>query len=192
MQKFSRFLVLGIAVLSMTFVLQAQDLTLEEVAANSADYYGQELTLEGTIENFLSPHVFIVGEDALIDNDQVLAINRSGQVLPLNVMEGSYIVVTGTIYPSLNEVENGAVLDGLFIDPEVGNNDYYGSLNLMDNTGEVMEATEDPMNMMTDWGSFNLDTTSYFYNGRLARDYDDHTVLVIDSVNAVSVINNEE
>lgn len=257
--KSLRHLVLGIMMLMIALAVQAQDGTIEDVAANPANYYGQELTLSGTIENFLSPHVFVLGEDAAIDNDQVLVINRSGQVFPMNIMEGTYVTVTGTIYPSITERNNGATLDNFVIDSEVGNNNYYGTLDnmtmgsggvILETTAEATDAasmgevgtsstgdiggnnagatttgatgaegattadasstgtttsldstampsdptggtgstnTDTSMGMLYDWGSFNLDTTSFYYNGWFADQYDNYTVMVVTSMNAVSL-----
>jgi hypothetical protein len=221
MKKLLRsFVIVLLVVFALGIGLQAQEVSLEEVAANSSDYYGQQLTLTGTIENFLSPHIFILGEDSLLDNDQVLVINRSGQVLPLMIAEGSFVTVSGTIYPSRSEWSNGTFAEGFtdfVIDPEVGSNNYYGSLRGMSpnagtnagtNTGQAgAEATADAMgqagaeatadvmgqtSMVGDWGSFDVDTTSFYYNGWFLEDYADYTVLVLTDVNSVLVTPEEQ
>lgn len=161
--------------------------TLESVAADSASYYGQEITLEGIIQDYLSPHVFVLGEDALIDNDQVLVINRSGQVFSPQLMQNSRVLVTGTIQPSRDAWEAGDVIEGFEVDGEVGSNNYYGTLS----NPEMETETDDEM-MMNSFGSFDIDMTSLYYNGRLMEEYDSYTIFVVTSVDAVTMHEPEE
>lgn len=115
---FSLLLVLVIGLLSFGAVA-AQDATatpagdnvevittLEDLTANSDSYVGQEVTLEGVIEELLNVRTFVLGEGAALDNDQVLVINNTGQEFDLNVTRDQQVRLTGTVYPS---IENGGV-----------------------------------------------------------------------------------
>lgn len=87
------------------------DGNLEAVTSDSENWYGQIVTLEGTVQDFVNARIFAVGEDALLDSDQVLVVNNSTIALPPEVMEGARIRVTGRIHPSLVAVEEGAQTD---------------------------------------------------------------------------------
>ncbi len=179
MKKLLRLATLLVVLASTVLILNAQ--TLEDVTDDSASYYGQQVTLEGVVQNFLSPHVFVLGEDTFLDNDQVLVINRSGQVFAPNIYEEARVSVSGVIQPSRDAWENGDVVDLFEIDSEVGTGDYWG--DIQDDVD--MNADAD---MNNNFGTFNVDATSLYYNGRLSDDYDHFTVLVVTDINTLSVI----
>ena len=80
---------------------------LETVTGDSAPWYGQVVTLEGEIGDFISTRMFTLGEGAALDNDQVLVVNNSVRMFPPEVMEHARIRVTGRIHPSLEAVNQG-------------------------------------------------------------------------------------
>jgi hypothetical protein len=77
------------------------------VTGDSAPWYGQVVTLEGEIGDFISTRMFTLGEGAALDNDQVLVVNNSTHTFPPEVMEHARIRVTGRIHPSLEAVNQG-------------------------------------------------------------------------------------
>ncbi len=190
MKKVLRLATLLTVLASTVLLLNAQ--TLEDVTDDSASYYGQQVTLEGVVQNFLSPHVFVLGEDTFLDNDQVLVINRSGQVFGPNIYEEARVTVSGVIQPSRDAWENGDAIDAFEIDSEVGTNDNWGDIRDDMNMNVDAEATEDMtdanMDMNSNFGTFNVDTTSLYYNGRLSDNFDNYTVLVITEMNTLSVV----
>lgn len=117
------------------------DGTLEDVTANSPDFYGSVVTLEGYVGEFVNSYTFSLGENATLDNDLVLVINNSSHPLRADVMVGAKIQVTGRVHPSLEAVNDGVETNfvPLFIDIDI----------IDDNDGDEMVATE----MATDVGA---------------------------------------
>jgi hypothetical protein len=74
--------------------------TLENLTADPKSYVGQQVSLEGTVEDMLNVRAFILGENAPIDNDQVLVINTSGKEFDIRLTKGARFRVTGTVYAS--------------------------------------------------------------------------------------------
>ena len=106
-----------IALLAFTSVTLAQDATatprpqaaqgipveginLESITADAASHYGQQVTIEGVVEEILNVRAFILGEAAELDNDQILVINNTGEEFDLRLTTGARVIITGTIYPS--------------------------------------------------------------------------------------------
>ncbi|MCC6616374.1 MAG: hypothetical protein IT320_23070 [Anaerolineae bacterium] len=83
--------------------------TLEEVTADSASFYGSEVTIEGLVETFLNVNMFVLSEGAALDDDRVLVINNSGQPFPADVVVGAHVLVTGVIHPSRGEYHEGGM-----------------------------------------------------------------------------------
>ena len=94
----------------------AVDGTIQSVTSNSDEYYGEVVTLEGEIGEFVNSYAFALGEGAAIDNDLVLVVNQSGEPFPQEIMVEAYVRVTGRVHPSLIAVEEGAQTDfgGIF------------------------------------------------------------------------------
>ena len=111
--------------------------TLETVTADSTAYYGQEVVLEGVIEEFLNRRTFILGEGAELDNDMVLVINNAAQELPLNLVVGERVQIRGIIAPPY--IDGG--LEGVL------NNYINMTANMVPQQPEVQEepATEETM-----------------------------------------------
>lgn len=115
-----------VALLSMGAIAMAQETddtadgaTLETVTGDSASFFGQEVTLEGEVIEFLNPRIFVLGEGAALDDDKVLVINNTNRELNLSLITGERARLTGTIVPSFNEggigqvINNGIHLDGM-------------------------------------------------------------------------------
>lgn len=124
MKKQIMFIVLALAVMPLSFAFAQEateapstenvefQTTLEDLTANSADFYGQQVTIEGTIENLLNVRTFVLGEAVAVDNDQVLVINNTGEEFDFRVMDGQMARLTGTVYPSINEGGMGQLMSG--------------------------------------------------------------------------------
>ena len=69
---------------------------LEEVSENPDIYYGQEIALEGEIEEIRNDYAFTLKEEQLIGGDDLLIINATGELIP---QEDETVVVTGTVRP---------------------------------------------------------------------------------------------
>ncbi|MBI5668551.1 MAG: hypothetical protein HZC41_11145 [Chloroflexi bacterium] len=80
--------------------------SLEDVTADSEAFYGQTITLEGVIETIINVKMLVLGEGAVIDNDQVLVVNTSGQDFDLSVTEGQRVQITGVVHPSWAEMND--------------------------------------------------------------------------------------
>ncbi|MBZ0296040.1 MAG: DUF4131 domain-containing protein [Anaerolineae bacterium] len=108
--------------------------TLESVTADTASYIGQEVTLEGVIEELVNVRAFTLGEGAALDDDKVLVVNNSGHEFDLRITAGQRIRITGIVHP--NYLDNGL--------SEI-------TTNLPMVTDEApMEMTEEPMAEMTE------------------------------------------
>jgi hypothetical protein len=77
--------------------------TLENLTADPKSYYGQQVSLEGVVEDMLNVRAFILGEGAPVDNDQVLVINTSGKEFDIRLTKGARFRIIGTVYASFND-----------------------------------------------------------------------------------------
>ncbi|MBK8020783.1 MAG: hypothetical protein IPK19_04970 [Chloroflexi bacterium] len=110
---------------------------LETVTADTPSFYGQIVTLEGVIEDFLGARMFVLGEAAVLDNDQVLVINNSGHDFAPELMQGSRVVVTGRVLPSYTAISEGVQRDyGWLYTAQVGTVDM-GNTGAGDTTGQM-------------------------------------------------------
>lgn len=117
-KTFSLLLVLAIGLFSFGAVA-AQDATatpetgnvevittLEDLTANSDNYVGQSVTVEGVIEELINVRTFVLGEGAALDDDKVLVINNSGREFDLNITKDQQLRLEATVYPS---IDNGGL-----------------------------------------------------------------------------------
>ena len=81
-------------VILATYMVAAPE--LEEVSENPDLYYGQEIALEGEVEQIRNDYSFTLKEAQLIGGDDLLVINASGEPIP---QEDEAVVVTGTVRP---------------------------------------------------------------------------------------------
>jgi hypothetical protein len=94
----------------------ATETTIQEVTDNSNEFYGEFVTMDGEIGEFVNSYAFALGQSAAIDNDLVLVVNQSGEPFPPEIMTEARVTVTGRVHPSLIAVEEGAQTDfgGIF------------------------------------------------------------------------------
>jgi hypothetical protein len=169
---FRKSMITVVAVLmlaSLSFTVAAQDntvvggtVTLEEVTANSADYYGQTVTLEGILIEFVNVNSFVLGEDALLDDDRVLVINNSGSSIPRDFFRGDRVVITGVVHPSLEArtAEMGTVEPAAEMTPET----------------EMGTSDSDTMNVAFE------DSFNFYYESGFPDDFDNFTIIEITAM----------
>lgn len=69
---------------------------LEEVSENPDRFYGQEIALEGEVDEIRNDYAFTLKEEQLIGGDDLLIINATGEPIP-QIDES--VVVTGMVRP---------------------------------------------------------------------------------------------
>ena len=79
------------------------ELALSDVIGNKAQYYGQQIIVEGTIEQLVNVDAFVVGDQAALNDHQLLVINDSGQPFDLGIKQDQKVRLIGTLYPSFND-----------------------------------------------------------------------------------------
>jgi len=109
---FALVLILMIGLLSFG-IAAAQDATQEptptneiglgDVVGNKAQYYGQQVTVEGTIEEVINVRAFVLGDQATLNDHRVLVINNSPQDFDIGVRKDQKVRVIGNLCPSFNE-----------------------------------------------------------------------------------------
>lgn len=110
MFKHLRVLVMAIMAMAFVGVVAAQEdegLTLETITGTD-EYYGQHVTLEGHVREFISPRIFVLSEGAALDDDAVLVVNLSSHI-DSNVYKGANASVSGTVQPSLDYILDNSV-----------------------------------------------------------------------------------
>lgn len=153
--------------------------TIGEVTANSASFYGQQVRLEGTIDEMLNVRMLVLGEAAILGSNQVLVINNTDTHFDLWVTRGQQMWVTGTVYPSINESRT---------DPVVADDTGMLPTDEFAATPEGGDPFVDPMPAVTFAApeyTFDFDMVP------LPEEYFGHTILVIDSFDTVEYINPE-
>ena len=69
---------------------------IEDVAENPDRYYTQEIAVKGEVKNINSDYAFILREDKLFSDDNLLIVNTTGEPIP---NQDEKVVVTGTVRP---------------------------------------------------------------------------------------------
>ncbi len=69
---------------------------LEEVAENPDKYYGQEISVEGEVDEIVNDYAFTLKQEQLIGGDDLLIINATGEPIP---QQDKTVVVTGMVRP---------------------------------------------------------------------------------------------
>jgi hypothetical protein len=146
-----RWVTLGLIALLALFgsgAVLAQDVVVGQnvgdITGDPGSFYGQTVTLQGNISDFLSTNVFVLS-DASAVNANVLVINNSGQPLPNSYVQGQDIIVSGRIHPSYSEVLGGAIAQfPSFFEERQG---MMGGM--MATQDPAMMATQDPAMMAT-------------------------------------------
>jgi hypothetical protein len=77
--------------------------TLESVTADPGAVYGQEVTLEGVLAEFVNVRTFVLSEGAALDDDKVLVINNTPIEFDPSLVTGERVQITGIVMPSYNE-----------------------------------------------------------------------------------------
>jgi hypothetical protein len=148
-----RWVTLGLIALLALFgsgAVLAQDVVVGQnvgdITGDPGSFYGQTVTLQGNISDFLSTNVFVLS-DASAVNANVLVINNSGQPLPNSYVQGQDIIVSGRVHPSYSEIQGGAITQfPSFFDERQG---MMGGMTTTDTNNQGTMATQDPAMMAT-------------------------------------------
>lgn len=85
------------------------NVTLEEVTSNTDKWLGQTVTVTGTIENIQEDSTFTIEDEAYLDSERVLVINRSGEPIPELPEENIALQVTGKV----EKVDRAVLVEGI-------------------------------------------------------------------------------
>jgi hypothetical protein len=78
-------------------------ITISDITGDSEAYYGQTVTVEGNIDEFINIRSFVIGETGFLTRNQLLVVNASGEELPLDVVKDIRVSVTGVVYPHFDD-----------------------------------------------------------------------------------------
>lgn len=139
------------------------NIDLGELTGNTDAYYGQTVTVEGTVDDLLNVRAFVLGGSGLLSNPQVLVINNSGEEFDVRLTEGARFRVTGVVYPSF--------ADG-------------GLTQVVAN----MNTAEQPMAEATAEAGPNMDYTTNLASMIVPDNLFNHTILVISQIQDVALL----
>jgi|GEM_PF-4810289 len=74
-----------------------------DITGDTAPFYGQQVTIEGNVDELVNVRMFVLGEDAVLGASQVLVINNTGQEFPLTLTSGQKARVTGIVYAAFDQ-----------------------------------------------------------------------------------------
>jgi hypothetical protein len=136
----ARIFIVALLAVALVGVVAAQDdpegPTLESVTGTE-DYYGQTVTLEGVVREFVGSRIFVLHEDVTVDDDAVLVINM-GPEIDMSVVTDTRLQVTGTIQPSLQYITDNELSAPIFTPAEDAGTDMDTD---MEPTAEMVEPT---------------------------------------------------
>lgn len=155
--------------------------TLEELTANSLDYYGMQVTIEGVVGELVNAKAFSVGEDVTIDNDLVLVVSNQAEAFGVWLVNEERVRVTGVVFPSRQAVEAGAQTN------------FGEAVNeLVDTTNDIFTG-RDVLNEETDPRQYdNVPVmVEYVYDGYLPEGFNNYTIIVVDDLDNILQIAEE-
>lgn len=136
----ARIFIVALLAVALVGVVTAQDdpegPTLESVTGTE-DYYGQTVTLEGVVREFVGSRIFVLHEDVTVDDDAVLVINM-GPEIDMSVVTDTRLQVTGTIQPSLQYITDNELSAPIFTPADDAGTDMDTD---MEPTAEMVEPT---------------------------------------------------
>lgn len=136
----ARIFIVALLAVALVGVVAAQDEpegpTLETVTGTE-DYYGQTVTLEGVVREFVGSRIFVLHEDVTVDDDAVLVINM-GPEIDMSVVTDTRLQVTGTIHPSLQYTTDNDLSAPIFTPAEDAGTDMDTDV---EPTAEMVEPT---------------------------------------------------
>lgn len=145
---------------------ETEETSLEAVTANTDDFYGDVITLEGEIGEFINLRSFALGESAALDNDLVLVLNNSNTHFDPEIVTEARVRVTGRVYPSITAVEEGA----------------------QTNFGAIFDEADENMYEPESDAASRVDMLQFYYDGWLPQGFNNYTVLEILNVENVEFI----
>ncbi|WP_052055288.1 hypothetical protein [Myxosarcina sp. GI1] len=87
------------------------NVTLEEINDNTNKWLGKTVTVTGTIEN-LNDSTFTIENEAYLDSERILVINRSGEPIPQLPEKNIALQVTGEV----EKVDEAALVEGVDVE----------------------------------------------------------------------------
>lgn len=153
------------------FDLSVDGATIESVTSESDEYYGEIVTLEGEIGEFVNSRIFALGESAAIDNDLVLVVNNSSETFDPRIMAEAHVIVTGRVHPSVVAINEGAQTD-------------FGALFTVEEAEYDEETTA---TMMEEQGRRNM--VQFAQNSYLAPGFDNYTIIEVVNIDNVEFVN---
>lgn len=106
MRKGFAILLAAMFLLAIPAVAQEEGPGLEGITADPGSFWGQTITFEGVLVEYINPYSFVLGEGAAIDDDRVLVINDTLAPLPATLVRGERIRVTGIVLPGIDARDN--------------------------------------------------------------------------------------
>lgn len=74
--------------------------SIGDITGGATPYYGQHVTFQGTIREFVSTNAFVLTDGTM----NVLVVNNSGHPLPNSFVKGHEVSIAGRVHPSFTEV----------------------------------------------------------------------------------------
>jgi len=167
-----------VALLAVSGLAFAQDeTTIADVTGNSLDYYGTEVTLEGVVGELANVKMFALGEGVAVGNALVLVVNNSQEDFSIELMPEVRVTVTGVVFPSITAVEDGAQTN------------FGEAVNeLIDTSDDVFSVEEVPEGDNAEDYDNVPQLVDYVYNGNLLDGFNNYTIIVIDSADDITYI----
>ena len=148
--------------------------TLEGVASGPANFYRQPVTLHGYVSEFLSSGIFVIGENAVFDNDQLLVVNNTGELFDLNIQKGAQVQVTGVVYESLSVLESVRFAEQAQLQAS----------NLENVSPSEPVVIEEP----EPFDGHGIPALQFIYDGYVRNEYNAFTILVVENIADVIVM----
>jgi len=79
------------------------EVSLENLTNDTDEWYGEVVSVEGVITQFMNINIIVLGEDVPIDDDQVLVINTSGEFFDPMLINGARVNITGLVRRSFED-----------------------------------------------------------------------------------------
>jgi hypothetical protein len=89
-------------------------ITISDITGDSEAYYGQTVTVEGNVDEFINIRSFVIGETGFLTRNQLLVINATGEELPLDVLKDIRVSITGVVYPHFDDDGWNMFINDLF------------------------------------------------------------------------------
>jgi hypothetical protein len=168
---------LSVAALNFVVIAQEQETpnTLEQIASAPEEFYGQTVTFDAYVSEFLNSQIFVASENALFDNDMVLIMDDNGEPFHMAVTKGAQVRITGTVYESLDVLQ-----------ADRRRQEFEAQANNPDATPATVDTS--PETPQEPFDGHDIPPLQFFYDGHLRDGYNVFTVIVVESPDDVQVL----